>query len=107
LVFQVAPKATKTEIKEAVQSIFKVKVQSVRTAKLSGKRATPGQVHRLPSRLEKGVRTLKERREDAGVRAEFVVQSVVARRWSLATAPASNGKSERRTTNDERLKAVS
>ena len=26
LVFQVAPKATKTEIKEAVQSIFKVKL---------------------------------------------------------------------------------
>ena len=32
LVFQVASKATKTEIKEAVQSIFKVKVSSVRTA---------------------------------------------------------------------------
>ena len=29
LVFQVAAKATKTEIKEAVQSIFKVKVDSV------------------------------------------------------------------------------
>jgi len=32
LVFQVAPKATKTEIKQAVQLIFKVKVHSVRTA---------------------------------------------------------------------------
>ena len=31
-VFQVAPKATKTELKETVQSIFKVKVSSVRTA---------------------------------------------------------------------------
>ena len=37
LVFQVAPKATKTEIKEAVQSIFKVKVASVRTANYPGK----------------------------------------------------------------------
>ena len=37
LVFQVASKATKTEIKEAVQSIFKVKVDSVRTAIYHGK----------------------------------------------------------------------
>ena len=39
LVFQVAPKATKAEIKEAVQSIFKVKVDSVRTANYPGKSA--------------------------------------------------------------------
>ncbi len=32
LVFEVSVKATKTEIKQAVQSIFKVKVDSVRTA---------------------------------------------------------------------------
>ena len=32
LVFQVKPDATKTEIKQAVQSIFKVKVESVRTS---------------------------------------------------------------------------
>ena len=37
LVFQVAPKATKTEIKEAVQRIFKVKVDHVRTAIYHGK----------------------------------------------------------------------
>ncbi len=37
LVFQVAPKATKTEIKEAVQTIFKVKVDAVRTAIYHGK----------------------------------------------------------------------
>ena len=36
LVFQVAKEATKTEIKEAVQSIFKVKVDSVRTANYPG-----------------------------------------------------------------------
>ena len=42
LVFQVAPKATKTEIKEAVQSIFKVKVDSVRTALFVGKERRRG-----------------------------------------------------------------
>ena len=42
LVFQVASKATKTEIKEAVQSIFKVKVDSVRTANFVGKERRRG-----------------------------------------------------------------
>jgi large subunit ribosomal protein L23 len=37
LVFQVAPKETKSEIKEAVQGIFKVKVESIRTANYPGK----------------------------------------------------------------------
>jgi large subunit ribosomal protein L23 len=42
LVFQVAKQATKTEIKEAVQSIFKVKVSSVRTANYPGKERRRG-----------------------------------------------------------------
>ncbi|NDQ57950.1 MAG: 50S ribosomal protein L23 [Acidipila sp.] len=37
VVFEVAPAATKTQIKEAVQKIFKVKVDSVRTAQYFGK----------------------------------------------------------------------
>jgi len=37
VVFEVAQAATKTEIKEAVQKIFKVKVANVRTAKFHGK----------------------------------------------------------------------
>jgi len=37
LVFEVAAKATKTEIKQAVQTIFKVKVDSIRTATFTGK----------------------------------------------------------------------
>ena len=37
VVFEVAQAATKTEIKEAVQKIFKVKVAGVRTAKFHGK----------------------------------------------------------------------
>ena len=82
LVFQVAPKATKTEIKEAVQSIFKVKVAFGADRELSGKRTAAGQVYRLPSGLEEGVCALEERREDAGVRTEFVRQSLSVRSFS-------------------------
>jgi large subunit ribosomal protein L23 len=42
LVFEVAAKATKTEVKEAVQKIFKVKVDSVRTANFVGKERRRG-----------------------------------------------------------------
>src|ERR1700685_2115901 len=37
MVFEVAPEATKTEIKQAVQRLFKVKVAAVRTAIYHGK----------------------------------------------------------------------
>ena len=42
LVFQVAVAATKTEIKQAVQTVFKVKVDSVRTATFAGKERRRG-----------------------------------------------------------------
>jgi len=42
LVFEVAGQATKTEVKEAVQSIFKVKVDAVRTANFPGKERRRG-----------------------------------------------------------------
>jgi len=42
LVFQVAAKASKTEIKQAVQTFFKVKVDSVRTANFVGKERRRG-----------------------------------------------------------------
>lgn len=42
VVFEVAADATKTEIKEAVQTIFKVKVHSVRTATYPGKERRRG-----------------------------------------------------------------
>jgi len=42
LVFEVAGKATKTEVREAVQKIFKVKVDSVRTANFLGKERRRG-----------------------------------------------------------------
>lgn len=40
--FQVHPHATKTEIKQAVQKIFKVKVDSVQTANFAGKERRRG-----------------------------------------------------------------
>ena len=42
LVFEVAAEATKTEIKEAVQKVFKVKVSEVRTANFFGKERRRG-----------------------------------------------------------------
>ena len=42
LVFEVAYGATKTEIKEAVQSVFKVRVDTVRTANFAGKERRRG-----------------------------------------------------------------
>lgn len=42
LVFEVAAQATKIEVKEAVQSIFKVKVDAVRTANFPGKERRRG-----------------------------------------------------------------
>jgi large subunit ribosomal protein L23 len=43
VVFEVASSATKTEIKEAVQQIFKVKVEDVCTANFHGKMRRRGQ----------------------------------------------------------------
>jgi len=42
LVFEVAPNATKTEVKEAVETLFKVKVVAVRTATFVGKERRRG-----------------------------------------------------------------
>ncbi len=42
LCFEVHPDSTKTEVKEAVQKLFQVKVESVRTANFAGKRRRRG-----------------------------------------------------------------
>ena len=42
LVFDVAPDATKTEVKQAVEALFKVKVAAVRTANVVGKERRRG-----------------------------------------------------------------
>lgn len=44
LVFEVSPRASKVEIREAVQAIFKVKVESVRTAITHGKERRRGRL---------------------------------------------------------------
>lgn len=42
LVFEVAENATKTEVKQAVETLFKVKVAAVRTALVEGKERRRG-----------------------------------------------------------------
>ena len=42
LVFEVAPKATKTEVKQAVEALFKVRVAAVRTMNYVGKERRRG-----------------------------------------------------------------
>ncbi len=42
LVFEVAEKATKTEVKQAVEALFKIKVAGVRTAIVEGKERKRG-----------------------------------------------------------------
>jgi large subunit ribosomal protein L23 len=42
LVFEVDPKASKTEVKQAVETLFKVKVAEVRTSNVAGKERRRG-----------------------------------------------------------------
>ena len=42
LVFEVAANATKTEVKQAVETLFKVKVESIRTSSFVGKERKRG-----------------------------------------------------------------
>ena len=42
LVFEVAPEASKTAVKQAVEALFKVKVSTVRTANVVGKERRRG-----------------------------------------------------------------
>ena len=42
LVFEVAADATKTEVKQAVETLFKVKVESIRTSSFVGKERKRG-----------------------------------------------------------------
>jgi len=60
LVFEVSAKASKTEIKNAVQSIFKVKVDTVRTANFAGKERRRGKFTGYRPDWKKAYVTLKE-----------------------------------------------
>ena len=89
LVFDVAPDATKTEVKQAVEALFKVKVAAVRTANVLGKERRRGKFSGLQAGLEEGVREAEGRRKAAGVREQPV-------RQLLAVAQASSLFSESR-----------
>lgn len=67
--FLVAPDATKTEIAEAIEAMFKqekIEVAKVNTAKLPGKKRRFGRFLSNPGRFKKAVVTLK-----AGQKIEF------------------------------------
>ncbi len=73
VVFEVAREATKTQIKEAVQKIFNVKVDRCAHRDLSRQDAPARQDRRLPARLEESLRQAGAGRKDDRVRGEFVV----------------------------------
>jgi large subunit ribosomal protein L23 len=60
VVFEVASDATKTEIKEAVQRVFKVKVDHVRTANFHGKFRRRGRAEGFRSDWKKAYVRLAE-----------------------------------------------
>ena len=57
--FVVATKANKTEIKNAVEELFEVEVESVRTARVHGKKKRMGRYEGMTSSYKKAVVTLK------------------------------------------------
>ena len=59
LCFEVHPDATKTEVKEAVQKLFQVKVESVRTASFAGKQRRRGRMIGFRSDWKKAFVKLK------------------------------------------------
>lgn len=60
LVFEVSPNATKTEVKQAVELLFKVKVASVRTASFLGKERRRGKFSGYRPDWKKAYVRLKE-----------------------------------------------
>ena len=58
--FKVSPKASKTEIKEAVEKIFKVNVKAIRTLNVKPKKRRVGRYTGLTNRTKKAIVTLAE-----------------------------------------------
>ena len=58
--FKVDPKATKLEIKEAVEKIFNVKVKAIRTINVKVKKRRVGRYTGLTNRSKKAIVTLQE-----------------------------------------------
>ena len=59
-VFKVDPKANKTEIKQAIEKIFKVKVEAIRTLNVKPKKRRVGRYTGLTNRSKKAIVTLAE-----------------------------------------------
>ena len=60
LVFDVAPEASKTEVKQAVEALFKVKAENVRTANVLGKERRRGKFSGYKPDWKKAYVRLKE-----------------------------------------------
>jgi large subunit ribosomal protein L23 len=60
LVFEVAPQATKKEVKQAVEALFKVKVAAVRTSNFAGKERRRGRYAGFKPDWKKAYVKLKE-----------------------------------------------
>ena len=60
LVFDVSPDATKTEVKHAVEALFKVKVAAVRTSNVAGKERRRGRYAGFRPDWKKAYVRLKE-----------------------------------------------
>jgi len=58
--FEVAVGASKTEVKQAVESLFKVKVVAVKTSIVRGKRRRIGRSEGMRPNWKKAIVTLKE-----------------------------------------------
>ena len=58
--FKVTPKATKTEIKEAIEKIFNVKVSAIRTINVKPKKRRVGRYTGLTTRYKKAIVSLAE-----------------------------------------------
>ena len=71
LCFEVAPDANKTLVKAAVEKLFKVKVEDVRTVSDDRQAAAPGKVFRLPFGLEEGLRPAEAGTEGSRVRGDL------------------------------------
>ena len=58
--FKVSPKATKTEIKEAIEKIFNVKVSAIRTINVKPKKRRVGRYTGLTTRYKRAIVSLAE-----------------------------------------------
>ena len=90
LVFQVAPDATKTEIKQAVQKIFKVKVDAVQTANFTGKERRRGRYTGFRPDWKKAYVKLK-----AGEPLLMLLSAVRRRKARSRCWPISSSRPER------------